>query len=82
MTGNIQTTPKLARLCRIDPEIKSSNKIGRMSKSDDLKTGIISIFGLKLEMIETMLDGQLYMIVFLALTLDANVHVFLSNIEL
>ena len=33
-------------------------------------------------MIETILDGQLHTIVFLTLTLDTNMHVFLSNIEL
>ena len=33
-------------------------------------------------MIETLLDGQLDMMVFAVVTLDTNVHTFLSNIEL
>ena len=51
-------------------------------KSDDLKTDIICIVRVTLRMIEIMLDGQPDMMVFAVLTLDTNVHVFLSNIEL
>ena len=44
------------------------------TKSDDLKTGTISKYGLNLETIGTVMDR--------CLCVDTNLYVFLSNIEL